>query len=98
MYFIKFKNIAVFVQESPKLGRRRSLSKVIYLENEYSYDQMYKKSPYANSRRFDYFGEKIKNPIPNYIMDSVLKIPEVENIIKQFKRDNKINSILTWKE
>ena len=95
MYFVRFRNIAVFAQQSGKLVRKTSINtKLIELEDEDSFKKISKKSPYANCKRLDYFGEKSKTIIPGYIMDIITEIPEVVNILKQVERDNKINSIL----
>jgi len=95
MYFVKFKNIAIFAEQTGKLAARSSIrTKFIELEDEDSFKKLCKKSPYANCKRLDYFGEKSKTVIPGYVMDIITEIPEVVAILKQVERDNKINSIL----
>lgn len=95
MYFVKFKNIAIFAEQTGKLAGRSSIrTKLIYLEDEDTFKKLSNKSPYANSKRLDYFGDKAKKPIPGYVMDIITELPEVVAILKQVERDNKINSIL----
>lgn len=95
MYFVKFNNIAVFAKQTGKLAGRSSIkSDLIYLSDEDTFKSLSKKSPYANCKRLDYFGEKSKTVIPGYVMDIITEIPEVVAILKQVERDNKINSIL----
>ena len=95
MYFVKFNNIAVFAQQSGKLVRKTSINtKLINLEDEDSFKKLSKKSPYANCKRLDYFGDKSKTVIPGYIMDIIIEIPEVVTILKQFERDSKLDDLL----
>jgi hypothetical protein len=96
MYFVKFDNIAVFLEiKTPKLTRRGSISKnIVLLEDENSFKLLSKKSPYANCKRLDYFNPNGKSVLPNHIRDIIISIPEVVVIIKQKERDDKINSIL----
>ena len=95
MYFVRFRNIAIFAEQSGKLVRRNNIrTKLIELDDEDSFKNLSKKSPYANCKRFDYFGEKSKTVIPGYVMDIITELPEVVAILKQVERDNKINSIL----
>ena len=95
MYFVKFNNIAVLSEHTGKLAGKRSIrSKIIYLNDEDEFKKLSRKSPYANCKRLDYFGEKSKTVIPGYVMDIITEIPEVVAVLKQVERDNKINSIL----
>lgn len=94
MYFIKFGNIAVLVEQSRKLIKRGTLSNVIYiLESDSEFTKMSKKSPFANCRRMDYFNQTKKNVIPGYVIDYVLQLEEVKSAILSVERDDKINQI-----
>ena len=95
MYFIKFGNIAVLVEQSGKLVRSGRHSSTVYtLDSNDDFIKMSKRAPFANCRRMDYFNQTKKNVIPGYVMDYVLDLPEVKAAILSVERDNKINQIL----
>ncbi len=95
MYFIKFGNIAVLVEQSGKLVKRGRNSSTIYtLDSDDAFIKMSKKAPFANCRRMDYFNQTKKNVIPGYVLNYVLELPEVKSAILSVERDNKINQIL----
>ncbi len=96
MYFVKFENIGVFVEERGKLVRNGlKLSHEIYkLEDDVNFKRMMRKSPFANCKRIDYFDPNKKAAIPKYVMDYILKLDEVKVIIISNERDNRINQIL----
>ena len=63
MYFVKFDNIAVFVKERGKLvSSAWNLSHEIY-QIEDDFKKMCRRSPFANSKRIDYFD-------PNKLLNS----------------------------
>ena len=95
MYFIKFGNIAVLIEQSRKLAKRGVLSNVIYiLENDSDFTKMSKKAPFANCRRVDYFNQTKKNVIPGYVLNYSLELQDVKSAILSVERDIKINQIL----
>lgn len=94
MYFVKFENIAVFIEQSGKLSSRTPFScKIIPLE-DVDFKKMCRKNPFANCKRIDFYNQTKKSIIPGYIMDYILEIPEVKSVIISKDRDNKIDQIL----
>lgn len=95
MYFVRFENIAVLVEQSGKLIARPPFScKIITLEADVDFKKMCRKNPFANCKRVDYFDPNKKDVIPRYIMDYILDLPEVKAIMIAKDRDNKIDEIL----
>lgn len=96
MYFVRFENIAVLVEQSGKLSARPKHSyKIFHLEDDVDFKKMCRKNPFANYRRIDFYNQTKKSVIPGYIMDYILEIPEVKSVIISKKRDNKIDEILS---
>lgn len=96
MYFVRFENIAVLVEQSGKLITRPPFScKIIHLEDDVDFKKMCRKSPFVNYKRIDFYNQTKKSVIPGYIMDYILEIPEVKFIIISKERDNKIDEILS---
>jgi hypothetical protein len=96
MYFVRFENIAVLVEQSGKLVRGGlNLSYEIFTLDKDDFKKLSKKNPFANCKRVDYFDPNKKDAIPRYIMDYILNIPEVKSVIISKERDNKIDEILS---
>jgi hypothetical protein len=96
MYFVRFENIAVLVEQSGKLSTRPPFScKIIPLEADVDFKKMCRKNPFANCKRIDFYNQTKKLVIPGYIMDYILEIPEVKSVIISKERDNKIDEILS---
>ena len=94
-FFIKYKNIAIHVEDSRKLsGSRRPTCKIV-TQKEEDFEMFRKQNPYAQCKKVDLYeqlyGKNLKYTLPRNIRNAVLELPEVKSLL----RDDKINSILS---
>lgn len=88
-YFIKYKNLAIYAQESRKLIRPRNYRcKVVDTDADISFDKYKTKDPYAQCRKLNI--ESVEDLLPVNLKHGLLEIPEVQALI----REDKINKII----
>jgi hypothetical protein len=94
-FFIKYKNIAIHVEDSRKLGGLRIPKCTIININDNDYEIARTRYPYANCVKIDLYeqltSKNLKRTLPKNIREHILELPEV----KAFIRDDKINRILS---
>lgn len=87
-YFIKYKNLAIYAQESRKLIRQRNYRCIVVdTDADISFDQYKTKNPYAQCRKLNI--ESFED-LPVNLKHGLLEMPEVQALI----REDKINKII----
>lgn len=88
-YFIKYKNLAIYAQESRKLVRTRNYRcKVVDTDADVSFDKYKTKNPYAQCRKLTI--ECVENLLPINLKLGLLELVEVQVLV----REDKINKII----
>ena len=88
-YFIKYKNLAIYAQETRKLIRPRNYRcKVVDTDAEMTFDKYKVKNPYAQCVKLTI--DKVENVLPIHLKLGLLELPEVQALI----REDKINKII----
>ncbi len=87
-YFIKYKNLAIYAEESRKLVRRNYRCQVVTTEADTVFDKYKTKNPYAQCRKLTI--ESVENLLPVNLKLGLLELHEVQALI----REDKINKII----
>lgn len=88
-YFIKYKNLVIYAEESRKLIRSRNYRcHVVDVNADISFDRYKTKNPYAQCRKLNI--ESVEDLLPVNLKDGLLEMPEVQALI----REDKINKII----
>ncbi len=88
-YFIKYKNLVIYAEESRKLIRPRNYRcHVVDANADISFDRYKTKNPYAQCRKLNI--ESVEDLLPVNLKDGLLEMPEVQALI----REDKINKII----
>ena len=88
-YFIKYKNLAIYAEESRKLVRPRNYRcHVVDTDADTSFDKYKTKNPYAQCRKLTI--ETVDGLLPINLKQGLLELSEVQSLI----REDKINKII----
>ncbi len=88
-YFIKYKNLAIYAEESRKLVRPRNYRcKVVDTDADVSFDNYKTKNPYAQCVKLTI--ENLDKLLPHNLKLGLQDLPEVQSLI----REEKINKII----
>ena len=88
-YFIKYKNLVIYAEESRKLIRPRNYRcHLVATEADTVFDKYKTKNPYAQCRKLTI--ESVDGLLPINLKAGLLELPEVQSLI----REDKINKII----
>ena len=95
-FFVKYRNIAIHVEDSKKLsGLRIPKCKVIVMQKEEDFEMFRRQNPYAQCKKVDLaeqllYDKNLGYTLPRNIREALLELPEVKALL----RDDKLDIIL----